>query len=114
MLNPKLIFPVGASSTYTHQHIIPHHPIFPIFSQTHIVNLHLLQRARPPVKPKHIIRQRNRLSALKIRNLVASGALPMRNVFRAELLIEAGLERRDFLRSEIAHGLFVEGVLDVG
>lgn len=106
---PKLTFPFCSSSTYHCQPLtLSLNP-----RQPYIVNLHLPQRARPAIEPKHLICQCYRLIPLQIRHLAASIARSLRNVLGPKLSIEPALQRRDFLRRKAAHDAFLERVLDV-
>jgi hypothetical protein len=80
---------------------------------TYIVNLHLPQRARPAVESKDLIREGYRLIALKIRDLAASVTRSRRYVFRAELLVEPALQRRNLCSCEAVHDAFFVWVRDV-
>jgi hypothetical protein len=79
----------------------------------YVVNLHLPQRAGPPVESKHFICEGYCLVALQVSNLTTAVSWPRGDVLGAELLIQPALQSRDFGRREVVYDAFVERVRDV-
>src|ERR1700685_3757385 len=65
----------------------------------------------PPVEPKHFVRQINHLPSLSIRELRASRSRTLRDVLRAQFLIQFRLQGTDFdgcrVRDVLEGGLVV-------
>lgn len=71
------------------------------------VDLYLFDSRRPPVEPKHLIRERDTLFGGDVVHLGTARAGALREVLGSQLLLKPRLERRDLLRGVFGHAALV-------
>lgn len=79
----------------------------------YVVNLHLSERAGPPIESKHLVRESYSLVPLQICHPAPSITRSLRNVFGAELFVQSRLKGCDLSSCEAIDDAFFERVLDV-